>query len=57
MTCLATEHAQYSNGSRGNMAGEGDDDEYEELAQKQVLGCNRFLTGRILTVKWYHLSC
>ena len=38
MTCLATEHAQYSNGSRGNMAGEGDDDEYEELAQKQVLG-------------------
>ena len=54
---LATEHAQYSNGSRGNMAGEGDDDEYEELAQKQVLGCNRFLTGRIFTVKWYHLSC
>ena len=54
---LATEHAQYSNGSRGNMAGEGDDDEYEELAQKQVLECNRVLTGRILTVKWPHLSC
>ena len=54
---LATEHAQYSNGSRGNMAGEGDDDEYEELAQKQVLGCSELLTKSVLMINWVHIFC
>ena len=33
------------------MAGEGDDDEYEELAQKQVLGCSKLLTKRVRTIR------